>query len=57
MLTIDGPGRRTFGHPGRGGSLGLADPDARVGFGYVTTAKRPDRRVLSLVDAVYAALR
>ena len=58
-----GPGRRTFGHPGRGGSIGFADPDARVGFGYVTnqyvngTAKHPDRRVLSLVDAVYAALR
>ena len=58
-----GPGRRTFGHPGRGGSIGFADPDARIGFGYVTnryvtgTAKHPDRRVLSLVDAVYAALR
>jgi CubicO group peptidase (beta-lactamase class C family) len=58
-----GPGRRTFGHPGRGGSIGFADPDARVGFGYVTnqyvtgTAKHPDRRVLHLVDAVYAALR
>jgi CubicO group peptidase (beta-lactamase class C family) len=58
-----GPGRRSFGHPGRGGSIGFADPDARVGFGYVTnqyvtgTAKHPDRRVLSLVDAVYAALR
>lgn len=58
-----GPGRRTFGHVGRGGSTGFADPDARVGFGYVPnqyvtgTAKHPDRRVLSLVDAVYAALR
>jgi CubicO group peptidase (beta-lactamase class C family) len=58
-----GPGRRTFGHPGHGGSIGFADPDARVGFGYVTnqyvtsTATHPDRRVPSLVDAMYAALR
>jgi CubicO group peptidase (beta-lactamase class C family) len=58
-----GPGRRTFGHPGRGGSIGFADPDARIGFGYVTnqyvtgTAQHPDRRVRHLVDAVYAALR
>jgi CubicO group peptidase (beta-lactamase class C family) len=58
-----GPGRRTFGHPGHGGSIGFADPDARVAFGYVTnqyvtgTATHPDRRVPSLVDAVYAALR
>jgi CubicO group peptidase (beta-lactamase class C family) len=57
-----GPGRRTFGHPGHGGSIGFADPDARVAFGYVTnqyvtgTARRPDRRVASLVDAVYGAL-
>ena len=58
-----GPGRRTFGHPGHGGSIGFADPDARLAFGYVTnqyitgTARHPDRRVASLVDAVYAALR
>ena len=58
-----GPGRRSFGHPGRGGSIGFADPDARLGFGYVAnqyvtgTAKHPDRRVLRLVDAVYAGLR
>jgi CubicO group peptidase (beta-lactamase class C family) len=58
-----GPGRRTFGHPGHGGSIGFADPDARIGFGYVTnqyvtgTPRHPDRRVPSLVDAMYAALR
>jgi CubicO group peptidase (beta-lactamase class C family) len=58
-----GPGRRTFGHPGHGGSIGFADPDARLAFGYVTnqyvtgTATNPDRRAASLVDAVYAALR
>jgi CubicO group peptidase (beta-lactamase class C family) len=28
-------GPRSFGHPGRGGSIGFADPDSRVGFGYV----------------------
>jgi CubicO group peptidase (beta-lactamase class C family) len=58
-----GPGPRTFGHPGHGGSIGFADPDARIGFGYVTnqyvtgTANHPDRRVLHMVDALYAALR
>lgn len=57
-----GPGRRTFGHPGQGGSVGFADPDARVSFGYVCnqyltgTVKHPDLRVSSLVDTVYRAL-
>ncbi len=57
-----GPGRRTFGHPGRGGSIGFADPDARLAFGYVTnqyvtgTARHPDRRVPALVAATYEAL-
>ena len=27
--------RRSFGHAGAGGSLGYADPDAKVGYGYV----------------------
>ncbi|MEW6776757.1 MAG: serine hydrolase domain-containing protein [Bdellovibrionota bacterium] len=29
------PNARSFGHPGAGGSLGFADLDAKVGFGYV----------------------
>ncbi|MCP4908267.1 MAG: beta-lactamase family protein [bacterium] len=29
------PNKSAFGHPGAGGSIGMADPDAGVGFGYV----------------------
>ena len=28
------PNPNSFGHPGAGGSIGMADPDAHVGFGY-----------------------
>ncbi len=28
------PNANAFGHPGAGGSIGMADPDAKVGFGY-----------------------
>jgi CubicO group peptidase (beta-lactamase class C family) len=29
------PNESAFGHPGAGGSVGVADPEARVGFGFV----------------------
>ncbi|WP_194820130.1 serine hydrolase domain-containing protein [Nocardia sp. XZ_19_385] len=52
-----GPG--SFGHPGSGGSVGFADPDAGVGFGYVTNLwnLRPDDpRAASLSEAVRSCL-
>jgi CubicO group peptidase (beta-lactamase class C family) len=49
-----GPG--SFGHPGRGGSLGFADPDSGIGFGYVTNSLQKsvtaDPRAQALVRAV-----
>jgi CubicO group peptidase (beta-lactamase class C family) len=55
-----GPNPRAFGHPGAGGSLGFADPDAKVGFGYVMnqmgTDPLLDPRARRLFDALYAAL-
>jgi CubicO group peptidase (beta-lactamase class C family) len=49
-----------FGCPGGGGSIGFADPEARVGFGYVMNqaqdAMPPDPRALRLIDALYASL-
>jgi CubicO group peptidase (beta-lactamase class C family) len=52
-------GPASFGHPGSGGSLGAADPVARVGFGYVPnrwTATLIDPRAIELTTAVRECL-
>ncbi|MDQ1018704.1 serine hydrolase domain-containing protein [Streptomyces afghaniensis] len=50
----------SFGHPGRGGALGFADPDTGIAFGYVTNGFRKtvtaDPRAQGLVRAVRGAL-
>lgn len=55
-----GPNEGCFGHPGMGGSVGCANPEARVGFGYVTNMLGVhilvDPRASRLIDAVYASL-
>ncbi|MHB1425351.1 MAG: serine hydrolase domain-containing protein [Gemmataceae bacterium] len=49
-----------FGHPGMGGSLGFADPGAKMSFGYTMNKQGRgvclNERGQSLVDAVYRAL-
>jgi CubicO group peptidase (beta-lactamase class C family) len=46
----------SFGHPGRGGALGFADPESGIAFGYVTNGFRKsvtaDARAQALVGAV-----
>ncbi|MGW6055272.1 serine hydrolase domain-containing protein [Streptomyces sp. NPDC055189] len=53
-----GPG--SFGHPGRGGALGFADPESGVAFGYVTNGMAKgvtaDPRAQALVRAVKGVL-
>ncbi|SED55787.1 CubicO group peptidase, beta-lactamase class C family [Streptomyces sp. 2231.1] len=50
----------SFGHPGRGGALGLADPETGVSFGYVTNGFRrsvtADPRAQALLRALRSAL-
>jgi CubicO group peptidase (beta-lactamase class C family) len=53
-------GARSFGSPGSGGSLGFADPDTGVGYGYVTsqmgTRLTGDPRDVALRDALYSVI-
>ncbi len=54
-----GPNPRSFGHFGAGGSLGFADPDARLSFGYTANRAGPrwqNPRNRALIDATYACL-
>ncbi|MER6124508.1 serine hydrolase domain-containing protein [Streptomyces sp. NPDC001795] len=52
-------GPNSFGHTGRGGSLGFADPEHGIAFGYVMNhiiGGPNDMRAMSLVDAVRRSL-
>lgn len=54
-----GPNPRSFGHFGAGGSLGFADPDAGLAFGYAMNRSGPrwqNPRNRALIDAVYASI-
>ena len=55
-----GPGKRSFGHHGVGGSIGLGDPDIGLGFSYAMNKMhaRVDNgpRAGSLIEAVYQCL-
>lgn len=54
-------GARSFGHFGAGGSVGWADPDADLAFGYVMNRMdmglAGDQRSLRLINACYDAVR
>jgi CubicO group peptidase (beta-lactamase class C family) len=54
-------GANSYGAPGAGGAMGFADPDAGIGYGYVTsqmgTWLTGDPRDVALRDALYAAIR
>lgn len=56
------PNPRAFGHAGGGGSVGMADPDARIGFGFTMNCMQAGivsagSTAASLVDAFYDALK
>ena len=55
-----GAGPNCFGHPGAGGALAFADPDADLGFSYAMNAMQfhpqGDPRSTALVAAVYDCL-
>jgi len=50
----------SFGHYGAGGSVGWADPDAELGFGYVMNRMdiglAGDMRSANLINATYASI-
>ena len=55
-----GPNPACFGHPGAGGSLGFADPEAQIGFGYTMNRMGPhvllDPRPSTLINALHTCL-
>jgi CubicO group peptidase (beta-lactamase class C family) len=59
IRSLLGPSLSAFGHPGAGGSLGFADPENRIGFGYVMNQMEvgvlPGIRAGALVGSLYAS--
>jgi CubicO group peptidase (beta-lactamase class C family) len=55
-----GPNPRAFGHHGFGGSIGMGDPDAKLGFSYACNKMHalPDNgpRARRIIEAVYGVL-
>lgn len=55
-----GPNPRSFGHHGFGGSIGMGDPDARLGLCYACNKlhTRPDNgpRARRIIEAVYGVI-
>jgi len=56
-----GPNPRAFGHGGMGGSMGFADPDVRLGFGYTMNEAHIglwliDPRVTALIETLYTCV-
>ena len=53
-----GPNPRTFGHPGAGGAVGIADPDKGLAFSYspnfMCAGGALGERCPALIDALYA---
>ena len=55
------PNPRAFGHTGAGGSVGMADPDAKIGCGFTMNSMQAGMltagtTATAMIDAFYAAL-